>query len=311
MSNFSYYYNQFHKISLLRQLQLQGQDITQFYCEDPLHPKYQEISERFERLTTNDIINTIKGNLADLENHYTENSVIEEMSAYEGIEKLINDLKEKPETGALFQGEIFNTVSRGARLGKLYLRSAASGIGKSRTMIGDCCTLAYPIRYDRVQKQWVSTGSCEKVLYIATEQDIAEIQTMILSYLTGINEEVFLYGNFQFVDMGIIMKAVELIKRYKDNLWLVRISDPSATIVKNVIRKYNTQKNINYCFYDYIFSSPAMLNEYRDLKLPEHVCLRLFTTALKNLAVELNIFILTSTQLSGDMDGGFKDYHYI
>lgn len=43
------------------------------------------------------------------------------------------------------------------------------------------------------------------------------------------------------------------------------------------------------------------------------VALRLFTTTLKNLAVELNSFILSSTQLSnmdGD-DGGFKDYRYI
>lgn len=55
-----------------------------------------------------------------------------------------------------------------------------------------------------------------------------------------------------------------------------------------------------------------MLNEYRDLKLPEYVCLRLFATALKDLAVELDVFIMTSTQISNDDDkGGFKDYHQI
>jgi hypothetical protein len=55
-----------------------------------------------------------------------------------------------------------------------------------------------------------------------------------------------------------------------------------------------------------------MLNEYRDLGLAEYVCLRLFTTALKNLAIELNVFILTSTQISNDDDkGGFKDHHQI
>lgn len=55
-----------------------------------------------------------------------------------------------------------------------------------------------------------------------------------------------------------------------------------------------------------------MLVEYRDLGLREDVVLRLFITELKNLAVELNIFILTSTQISND-DGtaGFKDYHYV
>ena len=43
------------------------------------------------------------------------------------------------------------------------------------------------------------------------------------------------------------------------------------------------------------------------------VVLRLFTTTLKNLAVELNAFILTSTQLSNDDDpkGGFKDFRNV
>lgn len=44
------------------------------------------------------------------------------------------------------------------------------------------------------------------------------------------------------------------------------------------------------------------------------VALRLFTTTLKNLANELNSFILTSTQISNDNDndeGGFRDYKYI
>ena len=95
------------------------------------------------------------------------------------------------------QGDFFNTVSRGARLGKLYLRSASSGVGKTRTMVGDSCKMAFPIRYDRKQGRWVSTGSCEKVVYIATEQDTAEIQTMVLAYLTDINEEAFLYGKFK------------------------------------------------------------------------------------------------------------------
>jgi len=54
-----------------------------------------------------------------------------------------------------------------------------------------------------------------------------------------------------------------------------------------------------------------MLNEYRDLKIREDVTLRMFTTTLKNLAVELNSFILTSTQISNDDGDGFRDFHQI
>jgi replicative DNA helicase len=312
IQNFQYYYNNLKKVNLLRDLAKNGRDISQFYCENVLDPHYDEINNKFESLTVQEIINTIKGEVAIYEDKYVSNSNIEEFRAYDGIESLVESLQVKPETGALLLGDIFNTISRGARLGKLYLRSASSGVGKSRTMIGDCCSLAYPIRYNQQTKLWESTGACEKVVYIATEQDINEIQTMILAYLTGINEEVFLYGTFGLGEMDLIMKAIQLMKNFKDNLWLIRISDPCASIVKNTIRRYNLQHQVNYFFYDYIFSSPAMLNEYRDLKLPEYVCLRLFTTALKDLAVELDVFIMTSTQISNDDEkGGFHDYHHI
>lgn len=194
----------------------------------------------------------------------------------------------------------------------LFLMNDCIVTHNTRTMIGDCCNLAYPIKYDTIEKKWIATGHCEKICYVATEQDISEIQTMILSWLTGINEECFLYGTFELQDSGRIMKAISIMEKYIDNFYLVRMPDPSASIVKNLFRRYNLQKNIQYFFYDYIFSSPAMLNEYRDLGLAEYVCLRLFTTALKNLAVELNAFIMTSTQVSNDDDkGGFKDYHQV
>lgn len=312
LANFDYYYNNFKKINLLRDLNKKGIDISQFYCDNPLDPNYYAINQNFESLSCKNILEALKADIAALENLYTSDTAIEEMNVYQGMEKLIEELKTKPEVGAPMQGDYFNTVSRGARLGKLYLRSASSGVGKTRTMVGDSCMMAFPIRYDSRQGKWVSTGSCEKVCYIATEQDVAEIQTMILAYLTDINEEAFLYGHFDLVDMQLITKALDIMKKYQNNLWLIRISDPSATVVKNVIRKYHQQRQVNYFYYDYIFSSPAMLNEYRDLKLREDICLRLFTTQLKDLAVELNIFILTSTQISND-DGkpGFRDYHYV
>ena len=224
-------------------------DISQFYCDNPLDPDYQKVNTRFEKLKPADIITSLKGELAVLEDKYSHNAEIEEVYAGEGIMKLLTNLQEKPEVGIPLQGNILSMVVRGARLGKLYLRSASSGVGKSRTMIGDCCNLAYPIRYDTTAKRWVATGHCEKVCYVSTEQDISEIQTMILSWLTGINEECFLYGTFELQDSGRIMKAVKIMETYMHNLLLVRIPDPCASIVKNLFRRQNLQKGVNY-FYD-------------------------------------------------------------
>lgn len=307
---FNFYYNRLKKLNLLREIQKTGRNTDDIYCENPLNDDYDKINERFQAMSVNDIVNVLKGEVATFENKYSYNNLVEESTAADDIDELIKDLKDTPEVGYQLQGDIFNTVCRGARRGKLYLRSAQSSAGKSRQAVGDACYIAYPIRYDTRKREWVSTGSCEKVLYIMTEQDSEEIKTMILSYLTGYNEEIFLYGTYGEKEMPRIQVAVEIMKKFKDNLLFARIPDPCSSVVKNLFRKYSIQFGVNVFFYDYIFSSPAMLNEYRDLGLQEHVCLRLFTTALKNLAIELNAFIMTSTQTNSEDDpkGGFRDY---
>lgn len=313
--NFTYYYNKLKKFNLLRDLQKSGQDTSQIYCEDSLDDDFLKINNQFERLTTTDIVNKLKGNLASLENTYCFNQTVEECCAADGIFELLQELKEKPEIGIKLQGDIFNTITRGGRKGTLFLRSANSGGGKSRLMVGDACQIAYPIRFEPQIGRWVSTGKTEPVLYIMTEQDPKEIQTMILAYLTGFNEEIFKYGSFGSPEqMGVINKALEIMEKYKDNLLFARIPDPCASVVKNLFRRYNLQKGVENFFFDYIFSSPAMLEEYRDLKLREDVALRLFTTALKNLAIELNSFVMTATQISeqeNDKKNSWKDYHNI
>lgn len=308
--NFNFYYNRLKKLNLLREIQLTGRDTNDIFCENPLDDNYVEINEKFQKMSVNDIVNVLKGEVASFENKYSYNNLVEESYAADDILELIDEWRKTPEIGYQLQGDIFNTVCRGGRRGKLYLRSAPSSGGKSRQMVGDACNIAYPIRYDRNKREWVSTGSCEKVLYIMTEQDPEEIKTMILAYLTGYNEEIFLYGTYGEEEMPRIKIAADIMEKFKDNMLFARIPDPCSSVVKNLFRKYSIQFGVNIFFYDYIFSSPAMLSEYRDLGLQEHVCLRMFTTTLKNLAIELDAFIMTSTQTNSEDDpkGGFRDF---
>ena len=313
-SNFSYYYARLKKINLLRDLSKSGYDISEFYCEDHLDDNYYKINDNFEKLSVNDILNKIKGTFAYLEGRYAFNTVVEESSPLDGLRELLEELKVKPDVGVRLQGDIYNTITRGGRKGTLFLRSAPSSVGKSRKAVGDACYIAYPIRYEPRYGKWVSTGQCEKVLYVMTEQKPDEIQTMILSYLTGLNEEYFKLGTFKEEHMDRINKAIKIMEKYKDNFYFARIPEPTPSIIKNLFRRYNLQHGVENFFFDYIFSNEAMLSEYRDLGLPEHVCLRLFTTALKNLAIELNSFISTSTQISEqeiDKKSSWKDYHNI
>lgn len=576
VSNFNYYYNKLKKFNLIRELQLSKDDIDEIYCEDILNERYAEISNRFERMNAVDVVNMLKSKIANIENRYVLNNIAEESRPSDSIRQRVKEWKEKPEIGCMLQGEIFNTITRGGRKGKLYIRSAGSGVGKAvpnyiriptpkgwttvgeikvgdylfdrygkptkvlaiypqkekkqvykvyfksgriaeccnehlwsyynsksrypnklftstlqelinnpsglqdskgayrfsipvcepvqydekeysidpyvmglilgdgsfryqnnqkafyfssndeelveqikipddfmfgsvnqrfdllaglldtdgsidskgrisystvspqlrdnvielceslgmtcsysidkresnyttgesysisikmkkedkvkcfklkrklkiaidyvnskkrterrdrdpivkieptnnyvdmtcfyvdneehlflmnnyicthntRSMVGDACHIAYPIRFDPKVGKWVSTGSCEKVLYVMTEQDTEEIDTMIMAYLTGYNEDIFTYGTFDENDPRI-QTAMDIMERYADNMNYAKVSDPCSSIIKNLFRRRNLQDGIENFFYDYIFSSPAMLDEYRDLKIRE------------------------------------------
>ena len=125
---------------------------------------------------------------------------------------------------------------------------------------------------------------------------------MILAYLTDINESRFRYGDFSKREEKIINQAIQVMREYEDNFFIVRMPNPTIDLVKNIIRENCLTKNISYVFYDYIFIGPSLLNEFKGFNLRNDEVLLMFATALKDLSVELNIFIMTSTQVNANAD---------
>ena len=304
--NFEYYYNRIKKFNCLKDLKKSGFDISEFYEENELNPRQFEINQRFETLKPKDIFDGLKRKIYKVEGEYTEGDASITTDVSVGIDELLEKLKNSPDAGARFQGKYFNTVTRGARKGKYYIVSFPSGGGKTRLLLGEACYLAFPMRFSWETMEWKITGNAEKTLFIATEQAKEEIQTMVVAYLTGINEDVILYGHFTKEQQTIIDQAKEVIKKYKNNLMIVQIPMPSVEIVKSVIRQnciINDTKNV---FFDYIFSNPALLNEFRDLRIREDVALLMLSTALKDLAVEQDVFMMSATQLNSSQDTNEK-----
>ena len=304
--NFEYYYNRIKKFNCLKDLKKSGFDISEFYEENELNPRQFEINQRFETLKPKDIFDGLKRKIYKVEGEYTEGDASITTDVSVGIDELLEKLKNSPDAGARFQGKYFNTVTRGARKGKYYIVSFLSVGGKTRLLLGEACYLAFPMRYSWETMEWKITGNAEKTLFIATEQAKEEIQTMVVAYLTGINEDVILYGHFTKEQQTIIDQAKEVIKKYKNNLMIVQIPMPSVEIVKSVIRQnciVNDTKNV---FFDYIFSNPALLNEFRDLRIREDVALLMLSTALKDLAVEQDVFMMSATQLNSSQDTNEK-----
>lgn len=294
--NFPFYYRRLKKFNCLRDIKKLGFDTSQFYCENLTNPKAKQINDAFEDMEVSDIFDKLRRSVMMLETEYKSGDASETRGVNEKIEDLLKQLKVSPEVGADLQGKYFNTVCRGAQRTKFYIRSADSGTGKTRAAVGDACYLSYPIRFNQTSQRWEYIGSAEKSLFIATEQDLDEIQTLVLSYLTGFDEEKILYGQYTEYEQDILDQAIRVMDTYEDNFKVVRLSNPNIEQIKAVIRQNWLLYDVKNVFYDYIFSSPSLLNEFRDLRIREDVALGMLSTALKDLAVEMKLFIMSSTQ---------------
>lgn len=300
--NFPYYYKKLKKYNLLESFKNKGFDTNEFYVENPIKPKDFEVNEKFEKLEIEDILTQIKQKLLGIEREYIQNDTTETSNVFQGIEDILEDATNQVDVGIPVQGEIFNEVIAGARKGIFVLRSGSSGVSKTRQAVGDACYIAFPFRYDQDRCEWVQEGSGEKVLFIATEQSAKEIQKMILAYLTGFNETKFRYGGFTEKEQIIIRQALYVLEQYQDNFYIVRMPNPTIELVKTIVRENVLLHDIAYVFYDYIFISPSLLNEFKGFNLRNDEILLMFSTALKDLAVELNIFMMSSTQVNSNAD---------
>lgn len=176
---------------------------------------------------------------------YVDDEFEEAAQAGEGIEALINKYKECPEVGVPLYGPLINTVTRGARLGKFYLRSAATGVGKSRTMIADACYIACNKIYDETFG-WINNGQKESTLFIATEQDLGEVQTMMLAFLSNVPEDHILYGRYDGDEEDRVREAAKLIA--DSPLYIETIADFSLQDIENKIKKNIRDHKIKYVF---------------------------------------------------------------
>lgn len=300
--NFPYYYKKLKKFNLLEDFKKKGFDVSEFYVDDPVNEKAYEVNARFEELEIQDIIEALKRKLLGVEREYIQNDVTEVTNVFEGLKDIIEEASERVDVGAPVQGEIFNEVLAGARKGTFVLRSGSSGVSKTRQAVGDACYLAFPIRRNESSGEWEQNGGNNKVLFIATEQNQKEIQKMILAYLTGFNETKFRYGGFSEEERKIVAQALWILEQYQDNFYIVRMPDPTIELVKNIVRENVLLHDIEYVFYDYIFICPSLLNEFKGFNLRNDEVLLMFSTALKDLAVELNIFMMSSTQVNSNAD---------
>lgn len=302
-SSFDYYYNRMKKMTLLRAFESYGVDVNDIY--DPNNildvKKRQQQEDYLDNSSLEDIAQRVQDKIDQIKLTYVDDSWGEAFQAGDNIEELLEDLEKSPEVGVPLYGPLINTVTRGARLKKFYLRSAPTGVGKSRSMIADCCYIGTNRIYDDVFG-WIKNGTCEPVLYITTEQELGEVQTMMLAFLSNVNEEHILNGKYEGDEKERVYEAGRLLKN--SPIYIEVLPDFSLQDVENKIKKNIRDHDIKYVFFDYIHTSLKILEEITrrsgGVKLREDTILFMLSIRLKDLCNKYGIFIMSATQLNMD-----------
>lgn len=302
--NFQAFYSRLKKNSLLRDLKDHGYDISPYDIENAPPGTKEEfnIIERYENATEEDILSYVEKSLSVLKSRHTFGTSSSCTTAYEGLEDLLESLKSEPEVGPELNGELFNSIARGALRGKMYLRSGGTNVGKTRWSVFDACNIVFPIKYDQFQRSfvWTKDKIPQKVLFITTEMTANEIKTIILAYVSGVDQQKILRQACNTDEKNRILQAVKIIKTYGKYFLLEAIPDPNLNNVQTVIKKHILLNNVGYIFYDYIFTSPSLINQFSSSGIREDVALGMLSNQLKEIAATYDVFVMTSTQINAD-----------
>lgn len=301
LSNYDYYYHRLRKFSLLRYYEKKGLDTSFIYNRGLLDNAEENM--KFDSYTEAQIVGLVESTFViDPTISYCSNDSMDEEMAGDGIDELIDEYMEEPDVGPPLVSEMLTTLTRGCRLGCLYMRGSIQGGGKTRMAAADACHLSVPYYWDIKRKKWIYTGLSEPTVYIVAEQKNKEIKSIFLSHISAINEEHIKFGKYEEGELERVRQAAKYLK--ESPLIQVCIPDFSIEDIKNIMKKYNREKGVQYFFFDYIFSSMKVMTNMGSklgMGLKEHQFLLLFSNELKTICQNLNVFMLTACQLNGEV----------
>lgn len=305
ITTFDYYYNRMKKMTLFRMYNdYAGMDLSWLYDIDNIFDskKKQEQEEWLDNHSLEQIANIIDDKILEIKSKCIDNMVSAGTPMGDGFMELVESLKETPDIGYPLFGKYVNAIYRGARLKKFYLRSAATGVGKSRSLVADSCYIGCGQMYDLTEQKWISTGKPEPTLYIATEQDKNEVQTMVGAFLSGVNEENILKGEYYAGEWERIVKAGQLLKQ--SPYFFETMPDFSLNDIENIIKRNIRERGVKYIFLDYLHTSMKILEEITKrsggVRLREDNILFMISIRLKDICNQYGVFIMSATQLNSD-----------
>ena len=113
-------------------------------------------------------------------------------------------------------------------------------------MIADACYVACDKMW--TDGEWVTIcgGVKQPTLFISTELDLQEVQTMALAFISGVNEEHILKAKCDFNEKERVKEAAKILS--ESPLFIETIPDFSLKDIENIIKRNIRLNHTQYVF---------------------------------------------------------------
>lgn len=288
------------KFAMLRDYVKSGIDVKDLYDYSLTDLKQQEEQMKtLDKMSIDSIIDYFNVRMLNLRDKWSIGERRKSFMAADGIQGILQRLKQEPEMGYPFRNGFYNSIFRGMRFKKFMLRSAGTGVGKTRLSIADMCTVSADEIWDYKQKKYVSNGPSEASLFISTELEQEELQTALIAHISGVDEEVIKNGRYSKEIEDRLNYAIKIIERMP--MFIEYIDDFSISDIETIIEQHILEHGIKYIAFDYIQMVPKLARTMQEAfagSLREDQILVQLSGALKLLANKYDVYIVSATQVN-------------
>ena len=302
-ATFNLNYETVKKMSLLRLYRSKGFSLQNIYDYTTTDlNKFSEQQKQLAKMNLDDIVSyfdTLSQNIKEKVRTWQNGS--NSFQAGDNLEEFIDSIQESPLYGLGFNDGFLNTLTSGMMLGKFFLRSMATGRGKTRLGILDLLKVSAYEMYDVQTGKWFQNPSPQPSLFISTELEKEEIDLILLSAVTKLQPDTIRSGKYSVEEKKRLNRGIRALK--KSPLHFVELPEFSIADVTNIIDNYVLNYDCQYIVFDYLQMCSKLARTtreaFKDVNLRDDQILLELATALKNKANNRNIYIMSATQLNG------------
>lgn len=307
-SNFKYYYDQLKKFSLLRSYVENGISVEEFFDPDEVNPTVIEKQRKqLDDYTLQDIINHYKKKHSKVIAPFLNSEGRDSKKAGVGGHEQKEKWKQDTAWGIGYSSAYITTALHGIRKRRFNVKSAGTGVGKTRTSIADIGYACSPYYYDKSLQKWCKNpnGKLNGSLYIGTEMELLEeIDPILWAYIADVPQDHIEFNLYEDGEEERVDKAIDILE-HEANIWFEYVPEYDANTLEEIIETHKLEHNIEYVWFDYISATVELNSEYAaesktKMVVREDQVLANLSKKLKNFTRKFDVSIDSFTQVAGD-----------